>query len=51
MCPSDDSCIEILSNVRRAMNPGARVFIVEMMFADQGAPGHDDAHVPYRART
>ncbi|MGY4651739.1 hypothetical protein ACVWWN_005535 [Mycobacterium sp. URHB0021] len=33
---SDDSCIEILSNIRRAMNPGARVFIVEMMFADQG---------------
>ncbi len=33
---SDESCIEILSNIRRAMNPGARVFIVEMMFTDQG---------------
>jgi O-methyltransferase domain len=32
---SDESCVKILSNIRRAMNPGARVFIVEMVFSDQ----------------
>jgi O-methyltransferase domain len=31
----DQSCIEILSNVRGAMNPGARLFIVEMMLTGQ----------------
>jgi O-methyltransferase domain len=31
----DESCVEILSNVRAAMHPGARLFIVEMMLADQ----------------
>lgn len=30
----DDSCVRLLSNVRRAMNPGARLIIVEMN-ADQ----------------
>jgi hypothetical protein len=32
---SDESCVKILSNIRRAMNPGARVFIVEMTFTDE----------------
>jgi hypothetical protein len=32
---SDESCVKILSNTRRAMNPGARLFIVEMIFTDQ----------------
>jgi hypothetical protein len=27
---NDESCIKILSNIRAAMNPGARLFIVEM---------------------
>jgi hypothetical protein len=31
----DESCVEILSNIRRAMNPGARLFIVEMTFTDE----------------
>jgi hypothetical protein len=36
----DDSCVRILSAVRRAMNPGARVCIVEMaMTAAAPAPG------------
>jgi O-methyltransferase domain/Dimerisation domain len=34
---SDRSCVEILSSVRAAMNQGARLFIVEMMFTDQAA--------------
>jgi hypothetical protein len=33
----DESCVEILCNIRRAMNPGARLFIVEMAFTDQAA--------------
>jgi len=32
---SDESCVQILSNIRRAMNPGARLFIVEMTFTDE----------------
>jgi hypothetical protein len=32
---SDESCVKILSNIRQAMNPGARLFIVEMMFTHQ----------------
>jgi O-methyltransferase domain len=35
---NDESCRKILSNVRRAMNPGARVFIVEMLFTDEDIP-------------
>jgi hypothetical protein len=30
----DESCIRILRNIRQAMNPGARVFIVEMVMDD-----------------
>lgn len=30
----DESCIKILTNIRQAMNPGARVFIVEMVMDD-----------------
>ena len=30
----DESCIRILGNIRNAMNPGARLFIVEMMIAN-----------------
>ncbi|QNI08751.1 hypothetical protein GAN17_22735 [Mycobacterium kubicae] len=37
---NDESCIEILSNVRRAMNPGARLFIVEAVLDDQDASAH-----------
>jgi hypothetical protein len=33
----DGSCVEILSNIRAAMNPGARLFIVEMAVGGQGA--------------
>lgn len=32
---SDESCVKILSNIRRAMNPGARLFAVEMTLTDQ----------------
>ena len=34
---NDESCVKILSNIRRAMNPGARLFITEMVFTDQAA--------------
>jgi O-methyltransferase domain len=36
---SDDSCVKILSNIRRSMAPGARLFIVEMVIADPADPG------------
>lgn len=31
----DRSCITILTNIRRGMKPGARLFIIEMAFSDQ----------------
>jgi hypothetical protein len=34
----DGSCVKILSNIRRSMKPGARVFIVEMVIADPADP-------------
>jgi hypothetical protein len=34
---TDDSCTKILSNIRRSMKPGARLFIVEMVIADHGS--------------
>lgn len=37
---SDESCIEILSNIRRAMNPGARLFVVEMIVGDNDSSTH-----------
>jgi ubiquinone/menaquinone biosynthesis C-methylase UbiE len=36
----DESCNKILFNIRRAMNPGARLFIVETMFTDEGVSQH-----------
>jgi hypothetical protein len=35
----DDSCITILRNIRAAMNPGARVAVVEMLVGDPADPG------------
>jgi hypothetical protein len=35
----DKSCITILKNCRRAMKPGARLVIVEMVMAEVGVPG------------
>jgi O-methyltransferase domain len=32
----DESCVKILSNIQRAMNPGARLFIVEMVIDESG---------------
>lgn len=29
----DEACVRLLSNVRRSMNPGGRVFIVEMVMS------------------
>jgi hypothetical protein len=33
----DESCVRILSKIREAMNPGARLFIVEMVVSGEGA--------------
>lgn len=33
----DRSCLTLLANIRRAMNPGSRLFIVEMVVAPDGA--------------
>jgi SAM-dependent methyltransferase len=35
---SDESCIKILSNIRRAMKPGARLFVVEMVIPERDVP-------------
>ena len=35
----DESCIQILNNVRIAMAPGARVVIVEMLLGEFDDPG------------
>jgi hypothetical protein len=35
---SDDECVTILGHCRKAMAPGARVVIVEMLIDDQGPP-------------
>jgi hypothetical protein len=35
---SDDECVKILANVQRAMAPGARVVVVEMLITDKGPP-------------
>ncbi len=35
----DDSCVEILTNCRRALNPGGRVVVVEMPLGPIGEPG------------
>lgn len=35
---SDESCIKILSNIRRAMKPGARLFVVEMVITERDVP-------------
>jgi len=35
---SDDECVAILTNVRNAMAPGARVVVVEMVIGAEGAP-------------
>ena len=33
----DQACVTLLTNIRRAMNPGARLFIVEMLIAHDAA--------------
>jgi hypothetical protein len=43
----DEACVRILSSVRRAMNPGARVFIVEMAMTGDSP----DASAPRPARS
>jgi hypothetical protein len=35
----DDQCVAILSNIRAAMNPGARVAIIEMLVGEPDDPG------------
>lgn len=35
----DDSCVEILTNCREALNPGGRVVVVEMPLGPIGEPG------------
>lgn len=35
----DDSCIQILRNIRKAMLPASRVIIVEMLVGETGDPG------------
>jgi len=35
----DDTCIRLLKSVRKAMNPGARVIVVDAMLAKLGEPG------------
>jgi hypothetical protein len=35
----DDSCVAILKNIRAAMNPGARVAVVEMLVGEPSDPG------------
>ena len=35
----DDSCVAILRNIRAAMNPGARVAVVEMLVGEPSDPG------------
>lgn len=35
---SDESCIKILSNIRRAMKPDARLFVVEMVIPERDIP-------------
>jgi O-methyltransferase domain len=36
---SDDACISILKNCRRAIHPGGRIVAVEMLIGEIGAPG------------
>jgi O-methyltransferase domain len=36
---SDDACIAILKNCRRAIHPGGRIVAVEMLIGEIGAPG------------
>jgi len=35
---NDDECVKILTRVREAMSPDARVVVVEMLITDQGPP-------------
>jgi len=35
----DESCVTILRNCRRAMTPGGRVAVIEMLLGDVGEPG------------
>lgn len=35
----DDSCVSILRNCRRAMNPGGRVAVIELVLGEIGEPG------------
>jgi SAM-dependent methyltransferase len=35
----DDACIKILENCRKALNPGGRIVVVEMLLGEIGEPG------------